>query len=234
MDISQAAQEAWEAHVAKWAHRRKCSFDEAVTWLRRDDGAIVPDYPPPSDHPGWMPSNSGRPHWYFSAGMNPGEEALEELKAKGRDPKKRWFNGRIVLELRCRPKGHFLGAVYPTSKGYLLVQAVRGPRPHWKPASVSRREAEERFKAEGFPFRFRTNRDEWYHELDDPHRLDEESPAFMEAFDHCLVDWPRDPNFPTACYLYCRCGLRISPLPWELAHLSKQAEGAGQRGSCFC
>ncbi|MEU8343705.1 hypothetical protein AB0C74_18570 [Spirillospora sp. NPDC048832] len=242
MKISRAAQEAYEAEVEKWARRRNCSFKEAATWLC-DEEIIgfpqknTPPHPPPNDHPGWeaVGGNGMPPHWSFSFGRGEvASKALEELKQKGRDDKRRRFNGRILIEIRCKGKGHFLGAVYPTKWGHLLVQSVRGPRPHWKPASAARKEAEQSFRDMGLQIECDTGRDSWYHELEDHSKAQGGRQSLIETFDYSLVDWPRDPNIPVAYRMFCRCGLRISPPPWVLAEVADEARLTGKTEKVFC
>lgn len=147
--------------------------------------------------------------------------SIREVLARGLDPlKTRTFRGRVLMEIRCQPKGHLLGRVYPTTIFPVFIPSVAG-HPASKNAQKEVRFATEwhetskawRQLTKDTPFHL-SNRDNWILEFSDDDGPD-------ERYTHFTIRWMqvlRDRHRPAEVTLedgqvvvpsismLCRCG----------------------------
>ncbi len=145
--------------------------------------------------------------------------AVREILARGLDPQRmRTFRGRILLEVRCKPRGHVLARVYPTSVLPVFVPSVadlaagpNGTKEGRFGGEAHRNNRRWRDAVKGTPLEM-SYRDDWIQEFRDPH--DPNDPTFMIRGLSVLGPRHRErevtidagQTFIRSFHLLCRCG----------------------------
>ena len=130
--------------------------------------------------------------------------SLHELVGRGLDPgRQRRFKGRVSVLVRCAPRGHVLGQVYPTSLHPVFVPVVSA-LPVGPNADAARADA--RLRA--------GQRDPWLAESSEPPDPAEPTPevyilGLTVLSPHFLDHHDQHPDAERiALFLLCRCGQR--------------------------
>jgi len=229
------------ASVEEW-HRTQDANRQAYgfrTNHRFDD--IMATHAPPTDHLWWC-WRDGWKEWEFFGRAQATIFALDELRARLADyelPAKsepftaprftaQQYPGRILVDYRCKKRGHQVAVVYSTSVGYVLISSAY---------PTTRREAEAMLGEKDSP-------SAGYYELlrsDGVHRVGGGTPRLVtgtnyDPSDGVILDWPSDTRSDhwrgarrwraeSQIAATCRCGSagRL-PLAADIAEQARVAE----------